>query len=163
MLIKATNLQNKRRTQNKKMVFTESMAEFTQNIRDQKARLFWLETARYQKFSPEASQDASDLVSSVPPGTFDDADETPEPYTCYGKDPYHGSHKAKFKCDSDEQAIEYAKENGYQLINTCTNGSMYYFKCPLDGGKTYEDIIEYIESRPAKLRKSIKSIVIKVD
>jgi len=146
------------------MVFTNSLDTFTETIRTQKQKDFWRESGNFQRFSPEAPLDATDLISSAPPGTFDDADETPEPYRCTGKDPYHGTDDEAIKCESEEKAIEYAKANGYQLINKFKTGKIYWFKCPLNSGKTYEDIIDHIENNLlGQTRPTLLSIVIKLD
>tara|TARA_A100001015_G_C14816324_1_gene642842 strand:- start:268 stop:696 length:429 start_codon:yes stop_codon:yes gene_type:complete len=124
------------------MVFTESMAEFTQNIRDQKARKFWLETARYQKFSPEAPADTSDRISSTPPGAFDDAEETVE---WEKKENTSWGGLKKGHCDSgrfkdEQEAVEYAIKCKHKVMLKAPNGQVYWFRHPINGRKTYSEI-----------------------
>lgn len=146
------------------MVFTNSLETFAETIRTQKQKEFWRESSKYQRFSPEIPiQSVDDLLSSALPGTFDDAEEAPRLYRCYGKDPYHGMHEESIECKSEKKAIEYAKANGYQLINKYKNGKNYYFKCPLNRGKTYEDIINHIENNVSEKYPTLLSIVIKLD
>ena len=85
-------------------------------------------------------------------------------YSVMGKNPYPGK-----KWDNDiqifkteEEAIEYAKENKYQLINTYANGSKYYFKLPLSNGNIAADVKKSIEELAIAdhRRVNLKSIVI---
>lgn len=147
------------------MVFTNSLETFAKTIRIQKQKEFWRESSKYQRFSPEIPQQSvDDLLSSAPPGTFDDAEEAPRLYTCYGKKPWVNDVKHKDQFNSTEDAIEYAISNGYQLINKFKNGKTYWFKCP-KGEKTYNDIIDHIENNIifSKGAETLESIVIKLD
>ena len=82
------------------------METFTETIRTQKQKDFWRESEKWQRFSPEVpSKSVDDLLSSVPPGTFDDAEEDNGQYRCYGKDPYHGMHEKSIECKSEKKAI----------------------------------------------------------
>ena len=140
MLIKATQLTNEQL--NKRMVFTESMTEFTQKIRDQKARKFWSESARYQKFSPEAPQDVSDLPCSVPPVSFEDAEETVE---WEKKEDTSWGGLKKGHCDSgrfkdDQEAIDYAIKCKHKVMLKAPNGQVYWFRHPINGKKSYSEI-----------------------
>ena len=57
------------------------METFTETIRTQKQKDFWRESEKWQRFSPEVpSKSVDDLLSSVPPGTFDDAEEDYEQF-----------------------------------------------------------------------------------
>ena len=53
------------------MVFTKNFETFAEAYRKQSARNFWIDSAKYQNFSPLSPDD---LISSAPPGTFDDAE-----------------------------------------------------------------------------------------
>jgi len=140
VLIKATQLTNEQL--NKRMVFTESMTEFTQNIRDQKARKFWSESARYQKFSPEAPVDASDLISSAPPAAPENAEETVE---WEKKEDTSWGGLKKGHCDSgrfkdDQEAIDYAIKCKHKVMLKAPNGQVYWFRHPINGKKSYSEI-----------------------
>lgn len=140
------------------------METFTETIRTQQQKDFWRDSEKFQRFSPEIpSPSVEGLLSAAPPGTFDDAEEDNGQYRCYGKDPYHGMHEESIEYKSEKKAIEYAKANGYQLINKYKNGKNYYFKCPLNRGKTYEDIIDHIENNVSEKYPTLLSIVIKLD
>ena len=52
------------------------MGTFTETIRTQKQKDFWRDSEKFQRFSPEIPPPSvEDLLSTAPPGTFDDAED----------------------------------------------------------------------------------------
>jgi len=86
---------------------------------------------------------------------------------CIGRNPFAGSHlHIADDITTDEDAIKFAKENEYQLINKFKNGKKYYFKCHKNNSRqrTYEMIIEHIKNMPDNQNSStVVSFVVKLD
>ena len=124
------------------MVFTNSLETFTETIRTQKQKDFWRESGKWQRFSPEAPVDASDLISSAPPGAFEDAEETVE---WEKKENTSWGGLKKGHCDSgrfkdDQEAIDYAIKCKHKVMLKAKNGEVYWFRHPINGKKTYSEI-----------------------
>ena len=139
------------------MVFTNSLETFAETIRLQKQKEFWRESSKYQRFSPEISQQSvDDLLSSAPPGTFDDAEDEligmvqRHDNTCWCRPGQIKSSSDRLDCNSttEEEAIEYAKKNKYQTFLKLPTGHTYYFRDKVGRGRTYDEIQSEISIMP---------------
>ena len=139
------------------MVSTICMETFTETIRTQKQKDFWRESEKFQRFSPEIPiQSVDDLLSSAPPGTFDDAEDEligkvqrhDNTYWCSPEQTKGHSNRLDCHGTTEEEAIEYAKKNKYQTFLKLPTGHTYYFRDKVGRARTYDEIQSEISVMP---------------
>ena len=81
-------------------------------------------------------------------------------YKCEDKDPYHGHNDYKAEFETEELALEYARSNGYLLVNKKRFGKMYYFKCHINNYRNSQSVINELDGMNVSTDKNIITYVL---